>query len=197
MFTPTSVAPASSARSSSLSSCTSTSTSRPSACRRSHQPPHVGIAQGGDDQQHGVRAGGACLDELVLVDDEVLAEQRHRDGGPDCLEVRQVAVEERRLGEHRYRRGASALVAGRDGRRHVVLAKHAARRRSPLALRDHLQARRSEGVSEAARRASARWSAPRARLAGTAARRAATRVIVAATMAWSRSAVMPAAPLPR
>ena len=49
--------------------------------------------EGGDDQQHQVGAGGARLEELVAGHDEVLAQQRGRDGGPDGAQVLEAAAE--------------------------------------------------------------------------------------------------------
>ena len=53
----------------------------------------------GHDQEHGARPGRRRLRDLVLGDDEVLAEQRQGHGARDITQVIQRAVEEGRLGE--------------------------------------------------------------------------------------------------
>ena len=49
--------------------------------------------EGGDDQQHGVRAGRPRLQQLVLVDHEVLAQQRQVARGAGLDEVVEAAAE--------------------------------------------------------------------------------------------------------
>ena len=80
--------------------------------------------------------------ELILSDDEVLAQQRHGDCRADLREVIEAAVEERRLGQHRNRRRARRCIGGRVRGRIVVLAQDALRRRPPLALGDDPRRRR-------------------------------------------------------
>ena len=91
-------------------SCTSTSAASPSVAAPPRAAAELAIVERGDDQQHGVGAGGARLDDLELGDDEVLAEQRQIDGRAHRAQVIERAVEERRLGQHRDRRGAGARV---------------------------------------------------------------------------------------
>ena len=57
----------------------------------------------GHDQQHRVGAGGARLPELVLVDDELLAEHGDGDGRPHGDQIVEAALEVLRVGEHRDR----------------------------------------------------------------------------------------------
>ena len=109
---------------------------------------------------------------------------------PHRREMIEVAVEERRLGQHGNRRGAGALVAARDRRRIVVGLQHASRRRAPLALGDHVRARsgsRQRGLKRAAAAARPRPHGARARRAAPAPRARSTMRRVAATMAASRS----------
>ncbi len=122
-------------------SCTSTSAASPkrSAAAMSR---FRSIVERGHDQEHGARPGRRRLRDLVLGDDEVLAEQRQGHGARDIAQVIERAVEERGLGQDRDRRGAGALVGGGDGHRMVVRAEHAAGRRAPLALGNHADARR-------------------------------------------------------
>ena len=70
--------------------------------------------QRGDDQEHGVGSEDRRFDQLVGVDDEVLAKDRQvraRDRGQQILDR---AAEARRLGYDRQGGGAPALVRGHD-----------------------------------------------------------------------------------
>ena len=58
-----------------------------------------------------VGAGRPRLEQLILGDDEVLAQQRDVDGRAHRTQMLERAVEERRLGQHRNRRGAGGGVA--------------------------------------------------------------------------------------
>ena len=108
-------------------------------------------------------------------------------------QVRERAVEERRLGQHGDRRRAGRRVAARDRHRIVVGAQHAARRRSALALGDDVDA-----IGAAERRAKRarprRRARPRGAPAspiGSRASRTSTIRRVAATIVSSRSAGAP------
>jgi hypothetical protein len=90
-----------------------------------------------DNQQDRIGAGGRRLQDLVALDDEILAQQRHANGRPNRFQVRERAVEKRGLREHRDRRRPGCRVGPRMIRRVVLLPQDPARRRSPLALRDH------------------------------------------------------------
>ncbi len=59
----------------------------------------LGIVQRGGDEQDGVGAVGAGLEDLVLVDDEVLAQSGERRGGRCQLEIAQTALEVGLVGE--------------------------------------------------------------------------------------------------
>ena len=66
-----------------------------------------------DDEEHEIGAGGASLEHLVLGRDEVLAEDRQRDGGLDGLEVGEASLEAASLGQDRDRGCAALLVEAR------------------------------------------------------------------------------------
>ena len=72
--------------------------------------------QCGDDQQHGVRPGRPGLEQLILGDDEILPQHGHIHGSADRLQIKERAVEERRLGEHGNRGGARRCVAAGNRR---------------------------------------------------------------------------------
>ncbi len=70
--------------------------------------------QHAQDEQHAACAGGAGFDDLVGVDEEVLAHGRHAQRRERCGGEAQVlhrAVEARGLGEHGDRGGARGCVA--------------------------------------------------------------------------------------
>src|ERR1019366_8294904 len=90
----------------------------------------------GDDEQHRIGAGGLRLQELILRDDEVFAQQRRVDRRSNRRQVLDGPVEERRLGQHRNGRGSRVDISPCDRHRIVLRAQNAARRRSPLALGD-------------------------------------------------------------
>ena len=81
-FTPTSVAPAARARSSSASSWTSTSASRPSSAASVVEVAELAVVERGDDQQHGVGAHQPGVAHVVRRDGEVLAQHRQPAHGP-------------------------------------------------------------------------------------------------------------------
>ena len=76
-------------------------------CVQSHE---LLLVERGDDQQHRVGARRTRLEQLVLVHDEVLAQERNLHRAADGGEVLERAIEERRLGQHRDGRRASGLV---------------------------------------------------------------------------------------
>ena len=93
---------------------------KPKTLGSAEQPPQILLLQRPDDEQRGVRAEHRRLQQLVLRDDEVLAEEREIDRGPDVAEVLRIAVEERRLGEHGNRRRAGVRVRARVRGRIVI-----------------------------------------------------------------------------
>ena len=86
--------------------------------------------------RHSVGAARDRLQQLIFVDDEVLAQQRHVDGGANLLQVVEAAIEECGLGEDGNRRRSGPRVCGRVRGRVVVLAQDSFRRRTPLAFGD-------------------------------------------------------------
>ena len=131
----------SSAVSSSSSSWTSTTVSRSSDRACSSSSGELLGLERGDDQQHGVGAVDRRLDELVLVDDEVLAKQRQLRRGPRGAQVLQRAAEAAVLGQDRERRRTAPLV-GRDQVGDLGAGPDlAGARRSPLELGDQRDAR--------------------------------------------------------
>ena len=145
------VAPAASARLHSARSWTSTraASCRPSRCRQRRQRA---IVERGDDQQDRVGAGRARFEQLIFVDDEVLAQQRNADRllaprRDDRASRRRIPARSGPKSPRRRRaRSPSAIV-----NRVVGGPQHASRRRSALALGDHVD------------RSAARQRAPRRR----------------------------------
>ena len=82
----------------------------------------------GDDEQHGVGAGSPRLPQLILVDGEVLAQQRHVDGRPHAPQHVEASLEILRVGEDRDRVGAVAGVRGGEPDRIEIGGEHAAGR---------------------------------------------------------------------
>ena len=70
----------------------------------------LGVGQRRDDQQDQVRAVGTGFPDLVLVHREVLAQQRHVDGGADGVEVREGPAEAALFGEDADDGGAAVGV---------------------------------------------------------------------------------------
>ena len=139
---------------------------------------------------------------LILVDDEVLAEKRQATASPDRRQVREVTVEERRLGQDRDGRGARPLVRPRDRRPRRRPARSTPRdgeRRLHSAMTRQLAAAR-----QCARERQRVWPAARrrdrtGRRGLTRARADATRVRVAATIVPARpnAGVLTTRPPPR
>jgi hypothetical protein len=77
------------------------------------------------NQQDRVGASHTCFEELVLVDDEVLAEQRKGHGRSDGRQMFERAVEKRRFRENGDCRGATVLVLARNANRVVIDGEHA------------------------------------------------------------------------
>ena len=106
------------------------------------QPAQVVVGQRRDDEQHEVGAGRAALEELVALDDEVLAQQRGLDRGADRPQVVEAAAEPALLGQHADRGGPARGV--RRGERGGVgdVGEVALARAAPLDLGDHADPRR-------------------------------------------------------
>ena len=147
-------------------------------------------AQRRDNQQHRVGAGRLRLEQLILRDDEILAQQRDVDRRAHRRQVLERAVEERRLGQHRDRRRAGRRVAASrsppDRSRRAARPCDGDRRlHSAMTLTRSVRRQRRREAARARRR-----GAPRARPAPPAARaasRTSTMRRVAATIVASRS----------
>ncbi len=75
---------------------------------------HFSVGECGGDEQDGVGAVGARFNDLVLVDNEVLAQARERHGRRGEFEIAQAALEVGLVSQHGERRGAASAVASRD-----------------------------------------------------------------------------------
>ena len=143
-LTPMTLAPASTARWVSTSSCTSTRAVMPSSPASREQGGQLGVGEGRDDEQHEVGPVGPGLPDLVVADHEVLAQHRDLDGGPDRVEVVEAAPEAAPLGEHRDRGGPAGRV-GRGERGGVGdVGEGALARAGPLDLGDERETRAAE-----------------------------------------------------
>ena len=105
--------------------------------RQVEQVLELGVVQCGDDEQHQVGAVGAGLEDLVVGDDEVLAQHWNVHGGADLVEIVKAAEEFAAFGEHGDGACAALLVlAGQRGRVRDV-GQVALGRRRALDLGDH------------------------------------------------------------
>src|SRR2546425_618302 len=80
-----------------------------------------------NDQQHRVGARGARLPDLILVDGEVLPEQRNVDRRAHSPQIVEAPLEIFLIGEDRDRVGSVARVRGGHGHRIQAAGEHAAR----------------------------------------------------------------------
>src|SRR6185295_12643598 len=83
--------------------------------RPSLQAHEILLLECRDDQQRRISADRSRLEQLILVNDEVLAEERKRDCLTHCGEMFQRTIEKGGLGEHGDRRGATCFVLPGDG----------------------------------------------------------------------------------
>ena len=105
--------------------------------RQVEQMLELGVVQCGDDEQYQVGAVGAGLEDLVVGDDEVLAQHWNVHGGADLVEIVKAAEESAAFGEHGDGACAAPLVlAGQRGRVRDV-GEVALGRRRALDLGDH------------------------------------------------------------
>ena len=74
------------------------------------------LLERGDDEQHEVRARGACLEDLVRLGDEVFAQHGDLDGGAHLREVVERSAEAAPLGQHADRARSAGLVRDARGR---------------------------------------------------------------------------------
>ncbi|CPL46548.1 Uncharacterised protein [Bordetella pertussis] len=89
-----------------------------------------------DDEQDAVRAHGARRNDLVGIDDEVLAQHGQRAGRARTAQVVVRALEELHVGQHRQAGRAMHGIGRRDLGRVEVFAQHALGRRGFLDFRD-------------------------------------------------------------
>ena len=140
-LTPTTVAPASTARARLVLVVDLDEGGHAELAGERLHPHEVGLAQGGDDEQDEVGAVRAGLVELVVVDHEVLAQHRDPHGGPDRVEVVQGAAEAAPLGEDADRGGAARGVLLRQRGGVLDGGQRALAGAGPLHLGDERQAR--------------------------------------------------------
>ncbi len=112
------------------------------------QHVEVGQVESGDDQQDRVGADRRGLVELVGVDDEVLAQDRQRRRPARLAQVVEAAAEVERLGQHRQRGGAAALVGADDVAHGRPGADLPGRRRAALVLGDQRDAGAQQRLGE-------------------------------------------------
>ena len=89
-----------------------------------HQRFERGARQHTQDQQHSACTGSARFQHLIRIDEEIFAHRRdavwrERCGG--LREVRKVAIETGRLGEHRHR-GGTRVGIGQHAPRDILIA---------------------------------------------------------------------------
>ena len=98
--------------------------------------PGRGIIERRHDDQDAVGAMSAGLDHLIGVVHEILAQHRQRRGGARGDHEVEMALERRRVGQHRQARRAAGLIGPRQRRRIEIGADQAFRRRGLLHFRD-------------------------------------------------------------
>src|SRR5512132_368387 len=84
----------------------------PERARLERREPRV--VERSDDQQHGIGAERTRFDDLVLVDDEFLAQHRHRAGVARRRQEFGRTLEERPIGQHRQARRAGFRIRRGD-----------------------------------------------------------------------------------
>jgi hypothetical protein len=113
--------------------------------RTALQPHEVRLPECRHDQERRIGAIRTRLEQLILVDNEVLAKERQCDRPSHGGEMLERAVEERWLRKHRDCHCPAGFVLASDGHWVVIGGKHATRWRAPLALRDDI---RSPGLRQ-------------------------------------------------
>src|SRR5688572_21492145 len=97
----------------------------------------------GHYQQDRIGAGRTSFENLIAIDDEVLAQYRQLGRRPNGREMIEMPIEERRFSEYGDRRGAGPVVPLRNRCRIVVGFQNAARWRAALAFGNDVEAVRS------------------------------------------------------
>ena len=87
------------------------------------------VAQNGDDEQDGVRAPFDGFENLPLINDEILAQQRQFHRGADLPEIIERTLEKLFVGQNGKAACARRFVFLRDADRIEILANHAGGRR--------------------------------------------------------------------
>ena len=99
------------------------------------------VAQGTHDQQHGVGTKRARLADLVVVDDEVLAQDGQAAGLAGLDEVGVMTAKVALIGQDRHRGGAVGRIDLPDSEGRCTWADLATRRRAAFELGDHIDTR--------------------------------------------------------
>ena len=106
------------------------------------------------EEEHEIRAGRAEMGQLDRFDDELLGQDRDRDGSPNGPQVVDRAAEPVRLAQHGDRDRAPGLVGPRPGDDVLVaIGDVTGRWRAPLDLGDDVKAGRGEPIEDRPRRA--------------------------------------------
>ena len=88
------------------------------------------------DDEDAIGAPGARLQHLIGIEEEILAQDRQRRRRARLDQMLRVALERRRVGEHRQAGRAARLIAAGEPRRLEILADQALRRTRLLDLGD-------------------------------------------------------------
>ena len=104
------------------------------------------IGQRRHDEQDAVGAREPRFENLVAVDDEILAQQRQLGAGPRRAQIGEAAAKIRRIGQHRKTRGAGVGVVERVPGGVEIFPDQPFGRRCPLDFRDD----RGVGIVDAA-----------------------------------------------
>ena len=139
-LTPMTLAPASTARSTSSSSCASTSGVRPIDSARSISETRAGWSRAATISSARSAPCARASHSWYDGDDEVLAQHRDVDLGPDGLQVGERAAEAALLGQDGDHGRTARLVVGGQAGRVGDRGERALGRAGPLDLADHLDA---------------------------------------------------------
>ncbi len=100
------------------------------------QQAEVAIVEAFGDQQHRVGAGCPRFEQLILIENEILPQQRQRHGRADGAEIGEAALKIGCVGQHAETSGAVPLVGHGDIDRVEIRANDAGRRTRLLHLGD-------------------------------------------------------------
>src|SRR5580704_16494061 len=96
----------------------------------------AGVVDRGHDDQNAVGATSTRLGHLIRIVHEILAQHRQRHGAARRAQMIEMALERRRVGQHRKAGGAACFVGLGQRRRIEVVANKALRRARLLDLRN-------------------------------------------------------------